>query len=174
MKNVFWCFTVSFLLLCSINIYANNNSVAIDTSEVQQYFLKYGVELHEKSNYYLYNQIYQLRNIPYHFSGRSEKGLDCSGFTIHVFDKVFNVKLSGGSRDIFAKTASVSNDEMKEGDLVFFKIWKKQISHIGIYLGNGKFAHTTTHGGVMVNDLSEAYYKKYFYKATRALENLMK
>lgn len=162
-----------FILISALSIKANTNA-AIDTAAVQQFFLKHAVELNEQSNYYLYNQIYQLRNIPYRFSGRTEHGLDCSGFTIHVFDKVYNIELSGGSRDIFTKTDVINHQEMQEGDLVFFKIAKKQISHIGIYLGGGKFAHTTVHGGVMVNDLSESYYKKYFYKATRVLAGLLK
>jgi murein DD-endopeptidase / murein LD-carboxypeptidase len=59
---------------------------------------------------------------------------------------------------------------MKEGDLVFFKIKKNIISHVGIYLGNGKFAHASMHSGIIVSDLDEPYYKKYFYKATRVIQ----
>lgn len=140
-------------------------------TEVSDYFKKYGFEINHENHYPLYEQIYKLKDIPYKYSGRSQSGLDCSGFTICIFDSVFNYKLSGGSRDIFQKTQTIPDRKLKEGDLLFFKIRGNTISHVGIYLGNGKFAHTTTHGGVMVNDLSDPYYKKYYFKATRALLN---
>ena len=62
----------------------------------------------------------------------------------------------------------ISEKELKEGDLVFFTINSKpnakegQVSHMGIYLQNNKFVHATTKAGVMINDLDEEYYKKYF------------
>ena len=51
-----------------------------------------------------------------------------------------------------------------EGDILFFKIKKGQISHVGVYLGNNTFAHASVHSGVIISDLDEDYYKKYFFK----------
>ena len=166
-----------FLMLFVITIAhaGNNNNDAerkVDTAAVIQFFSKYGYSLTDSSHFPLYAQIYKLKDIPYRYSGRSEAGLDCSGFTIKVFNKVFNHQLSGGSKDIFQNTKTIKEEHLQEGDLVFFRIKKGVISHVGIYLGNNKFAHTTTHAGVMVNDLDEPYYKKTFYKATRALGNV--
>ena len=48
--------------------------------------------------------------------------------------------------------------------ILFFKIRKGQISHVGIYLGNNKFAHASVKTGVIISSLDEPYYKKYFYK----------
>ncbi len=149
----------------------NNNNAETVNNEVSAYFKKFGFEISNKNHFPLYEQIYKLKDIPYKYSGRSQSGLDCSGFTICVFDSVFNEKLSGGSKDIFLKTKTIPDRKLKEGDLLFFKIRGNNISHVGIYLGNGKFAHTTTQAGVMVNDLSDPYYKKYYYKATRVLFN---
>ena len=56
----------------------------------------------------------------------------------------------------------ISKQELQEGDLVFFRIDSKDISHVGIYLQNNKFVHATTKAGVMIDDLDEEYYKKYF------------
>jgi lipoprotein Spr len=56
---------------------------------------------------------------------------------------------------------------MEEGDLVFFKIEGNQVSHIGVYLQNNKFVHATTKKGVIINDLDELYYKKYYFKSGR-------
>jgi murein DD-endopeptidase / murein LD-carboxypeptidase len=160
-----------FAFMVNVSLAAEKDSATthhIDTTQVRQFFNKYGFEISNENHFPLYQQIYTLKDIPYKYSGRNESsGLDCSGFTICVYDKVFNHKLSGGSRDIFSKTENIPDRKLQEGDLVFFRIKKNTISHVGIYLGNGKFAHSTVHGGIMINDLSEAYYKKYYYKATR-------
>ncbi|HYH57526.1 MAG TPA: NlpC/P60 family protein, partial [Anseongella sp.] len=72
------------------------------------------------------------------------------------------------SRDIYQElTEIVSTDDLKEGDFVFFKIHRRYISHIGIYLGNNKFVHASRSEGVTISDLDEPYWKRYFYKAGR-------
>jgi len=58
----------------------------------------------------------------------------------------------------------VGRDDLKEGDLVFFKIHSRRISHVGIYLGNNKFAHASSRG-VAISSLDDNYYSRYFYKA---------
>ncbi|MGZ6519803.1 MAG: C40 family peptidase, partial [Bacteroidia bacterium] len=68
---------------------------------------------------------------------------------------------------IFTQCKVVSKNNLEEGDLVFFKIDGDNISHIGVYLQNNKFVHATTKKGVMVDDLDEDYYKKYYYKGGR-------
>ena len=62
----------------------------------------------------------------------------------------------------------VGRDDLKEGDLVFFKIHSRSISHIGIYLGNNRFAHASLKG-VAISSLDDAYYSRYFYKGGRVL-----
>jgi lipoprotein Spr len=56
----------------------------------------------------------------------------------------------------------VAKDDLKEGDLVFFKIHSRSISHVGIYLGDGRFAHASSRG-VAINSINDAYYSRYFY-----------
>ena len=68
----------------------------------------------------------------------------------------------GSSASIYHQCSAISKDKLKEGDLVFFKIDSKEISHVGIYLQNNKFIHATTKAGVMIDDLNEEYYRKYF------------
>jgi len=77
------------------------------------------------------------------------------------------VVLSGGSKDLYPLMDTVPRDSLQEGDILFFKIRKGQISHVGIYLGNNKFAHASVHRGVVINDLNEEYYRKYFFRAGR-------
>lgn len=61
----------------------------------------------------------------------------------------------------------VPKEELKDGDIVFFKINGNKISHVGIYIGDNKFIHASTKRGVVINDLNEVYYKKYFYTGGR-------
>jgi lipoprotein Spr len=115
----------------------------------------------------LYKSLHDWLGTPYKYAGNSKKGIDCSGFTKAVISEAFHLKLKGSSRDIYSNCQEVKQEELKEGDLVFFKINKNQISHIGIYLQNGYFAHASVKRGVMINHLSEDYYKKYFYTGGR-------
>jgi murein DD-endopeptidase / murein LD-carboxypeptidase len=119
------------------------------------------------SNTRLYSFIDEWYGVPYKYGGKNKNGIDCSNFTSTLYKDIYNRSVSGSSSSIFDQCKVVSRKDLKEGDLVFFKIEKDGISHIGVYLQNNKFVHATTKKGVMINDLDEAYYKKYFYKAGR-------
>jgi lipoprotein Spr len=104
---------------------------------------------------------------PYHYGGDSRNGIDCSGFASVIYKNSYNITLGSSTSVIFTEVEPVEKAEMKEGDLVFFKIKRKRISHIGVYLGNNKFVHASRQAGVIVSDLDEPYYKKRFFKAGR-------
>ncbi|MGN6177873.1 MAG: C40 family peptidase [Mucilaginibacter sp.] len=127
-----------------------------------------GVALSATSNMKLFHFVYDWIGTPYHFGGSSRKGIDCSAFTKELYSEVFNLDIRRNSRDIFSMVSPVSKDELKEGDLVFFKIHSRRISHVGVYLGNGRFAHASSRG-VAISSLSDAYYSRYFYKGGRLL-----
>src|ERR1700744_4700336 len=132
-----------------------------------------GVALNATSNMKLFHFVYDWIGTPYHFGGHTKKGIDCSGFTKELYSEVFNLDIKRSSRDIFSMVSPVSKDELKEGDLVFFKIHSRSISHIGIYLGNNRFAHAAS-GGVKISSLDDAYYSRYFYKGGRVLDAFKK
>jgi len=125
------------------------------------------------SNMKLFNFVYDWIGTPYRFGGNSKKGVDCSAFTKQLYDQVFNLDIKRNSRDIFSMVSPISKDDLKEGDLVFFKIHSRSISHIGIYLGDGRFAHASLRG-VAISNLDDAYYSRYFYKGGRVLEAFKK
>src|SRR3984885_13284168 len=129
-----------------------------------------GVALSTTSNVKLFQFVYDWIGTPYRFGGSSRKGIDCSAFTKELYSKVFDTDIMRNSRDIFSMVSPVSKDELKEGDLVFFKIHSRSISHIGIYLGNNRFAHASSRG-VAVSSLDDAYYSRYFYRGGRMLES---
>jgi lipoprotein Spr len=122
------------------------------------------------SNYTLYAFIDKWYGAPYHYGGRELTGVDCSAFVCILYQQVYGVDLSGPAGDLYTQCDKVKVADLKEGDLVFFRINSKNISHVGVYLQNNKFVHASVHSGVVIDDLSEAYYKKYFYKAGRLLK----
>ncbi|MEO8795693.1 MAG: NlpC/P60 family protein [Daejeonella sp.] len=131
-----------------------------------------GVALSATSNLKLYQFVYDWIGTPYRLGGGSKKGIDCSGFAYQLYNKVFNTVIGSNSRNIFSMVNPVSKDDLKEGDLVFFKIGSRSITHMGVYMGNNKFAHASSSKGVMISDLDEAYWRRYYYKGGRLLASL--
>ena len=129
-----------------------------------------GVAMSATSNMKLFHFVYDWIGTPYRFGGSSRRGIDCSAFTKELYSDVFNMDIQRNSRDIFSMVSPVKRDDLKEGDLVFFKIHSRRISHVGIYLGNNRFAHASSRG-VAINSLDDAYYKRYFYRGGRMLES---
>lgn len=129
-----------------------------------------GVAVSATSNMKLFHFVYDWIGTPYHFGGSSRRGIDCSGFTKELYSKVFNMDIERSSRDIFSMVNPVNKDDLKEGDLVFFKIHSRRISHVGIYLGNNRFAHASSRG-VAISSLDDDYYSRYFYRGGRMLDS---
>lgn len=100
--------------------------------------------------------------------GTSTNGFDCSGFTMYVFDKIgINLPHQSGSQ--YQMGTDVSLDEMRPGDLVFFNTSGKGISHVGIYVGDGEFAHASSSRGVTISSLSDSYYVNRYVGAKRIM-----
>ncbi len=86
-------------------------------------------------------------------------GFDCSGFTTWVFNK-YGINLPRSSREQFQIGRQVAKNQLKKGDLVFFRS-KRGINHVGIYLENGRFIHSASSGkNVQVSSLDEDYWKR--------------
>lgn len=128
-----------------------------------------GVAMSATSNVKLFQFVYDWIGTPYHLGGDTKNGIDCSGFAYQLYNKVFNTAIGNNSRNIFSMVNPVDKEELKEGDLVFFKIHSRAITHVGVYIGNGKFAHASTSKGVMISYLADPYWTRYYYKGGRLL-----
>jgi cell wall-associated NlpC family hydrolase len=110
--------------------------------------------------------------VPYRRGGDSaDEGFDCSGFTRHVFEMSLGLVLprraDQQARD--QSLAQVPREELKPGDLVFFNTMRRAFSHVGIYVGEGKFIHAPRAGSaVRIEDMRQAYWAKRFNGARRA------
>lgn len=104
--------------------------------------------------------------VPYVFGGTTPSGFDCSGFVQHVFAML---------RITLPRTADAQYDAghpavggPRPGDLVFFDTYGG-VSHVGIYLGHGKFVHASSSHGVEVSRLSESYWASRYVGAKRLI-----
>jgi len=139
------------------------NTIAITYAE------KLGVSKSDITNYQLYNFIDSWYGTPYKYAGRTKSGVDCSDFVSLLLQSVYNLPISGAVTDLYRQCKPIKPSQLREGDLVFFKINKKSLSHVGVYLQNNKFVHASVHSGVVIDDLGEDYYKKYFRASGRVL-----
>lgn len=124
-----------------------------------------GVSKKDLENENLYYYIDDWLGTPHKLGGTSKSGIDCSGFVKNVYQEIYNENLPRTSREMAEKTKTKNLKKLKEGDLVFFAFGKGKIDHVGIYLHNNKFVHVSTKRGVMISNLDEIWYSKYFVKS---------
>ena len=156
--------TVFLLVLSSCHGGKHSNEGQGDISLKKKYAAKLGVTEKEITNLVLYRFIDEWYGAPYKYGGKSKGGVDCSGFTTILYAQVYKKTISGSSSSLFSQCNPVSEKNLEEGNLVFFKINSDKVSHVGVYLKNHRFVHASTHKGVIISSLEEDYYKKYFYK----------
>lgn len=125
-----------------------------------------GVPISYQSNPALYLELHKWLGTPHRRGGR--QGIDCSGLVKIIYRKVYGIELWGSSQDMSRQVEPLSREALEEGDLVFFRTRHQSlIDHVGIYLGGGKFIHTSSSHGVIVSDLGEKYFIRHFVKAGR-------
>jgi hypothetical protein len=115
----------------------------------------------------IYAMLPKWSKYPYQYAGRNSLGIDCSGLVCEIQRTIYGRSYQSGSKEIYSQLKHIQRHELMEGDMVFFKIRKNRISHIGLYLGSNKFLHATTKAGVIISDLDEPYYRKRYFGAGR-------
>ena len=107
---------------------------------------------------------------PYRTGGTSRRGMDCSGLALRLYRDIYDIRLPHKTSALFRIGAEVPTRSLDVGDMVFFRINQERIpSHVGIYLGNGRFIHASSSRGVIISRMSEAYYRNRFVSARRIL-----
>lgn len=108
--------------------------------------------------------------VPYKYGGNSVEsgGFDCSGFVRAVFEQSIGKVLPRRADQQAAATQEIDRSELKPGDLVFFNTMQRAFSHVGIYVGEGKFIHAPRSGShVRLEDMRIAYWQTRFNGARR-------
>lgn len=108
--------------------------------------------------------------VPYRYGGMSRSGMDCSGLVVRLFREACDIRLPHGTDKLWAAGTAVPLRSMAAGDLVFFRIARESVpSHVGVYLGRGRFIHASSSSGVIISQLTEDYYRKRFMGVKRIL-----
>jgi cell wall-associated NlpC family hydrolase len=108
------------------------------------------------------------KQTPYKLGGTSKRGIDCSGFVQVTYQEIFDKNLPRSTALQVKAGHNVSRNNLKLGDLVFFRTGRRQ-RHVGIYVGNNRFMHASTSRGVMLSKLNSPYWVKHYWKARRIL-----
>lgn len=104
----------------------------------------------------------------YKTGGTSTAGFDCSGFTKYVFTKM-GLTLPRTSKAQYKVGTPVARNQLRSGDLLFFNTLGNGVSHVGIYVGNGKFAQSSSSRGVTITSLNQAYWANRYIGAKRVM-----
>ena len=106
--------------------------------------------------------------VPYRRGGTGLQGFDCSGFVQAMYENTLGLVLPHNAKAQAAATEKIDKTELQPGDLVFFNTLRRAFSHVGIYIGEGKFIHSPRAGGeVRIEDMRDSYWVKRFNGARR-------
>ncbi len=169
-----------------VNAYMNSSELVVtNTSSVQTSMTEGNLEFLTSSlagslassdlnysyvNDELMSKIIEYINTPYLYGGTSKSGIDCSAFVQSVIYQAFGIALPRTSLEQSTVGDDVNPEDLQFGDLLFFDTMSKgRVSHVGIYLKDGYFAHSGSRTGVAIADLRSDYYTSKFLKAKRIL-----
>ena len=117
------------------------------------------------------DRAHELLGTPYKSGGtKVDQGFDCSSFMVYLFKTEANIRLPRTTTEMHrSSAATVKREALKPGDAVFFKgNGRGQVSHVGLYIGKGKFIHSPSTGKrVRIDSLSNSYWKKHYTTAKR-------
>jgi hypothetical protein len=117
----------------------------------------------------LVDTAFSFLGVPYRRGGNTaESGFDCSGFVRAIYTQTIGYLLPRRAEEQAAATETIDRTELKPGDLVFFNTMRRAFSHVGIYIGEGKFIHAPKPGAtVRVENLDGSYWQRRFDGARR-------
>ncbi|MEI7788312.1 MAG: C40 family peptidase [Chlorobiaceae bacterium] len=116
-----------------------------------------------------FNDVIHYFGTRYRSGGQTPAGFDCSGFVRFMYDKAFNMHLPHSSQEMSSLGNKVAKDELQPGDLVFFQTRGRHINHVGIFIGNDTFIHSSLSKGITEDKLKQGYFDKSFAGAVRLL-----
>jgi len=114
----------------------------------------------------LYEQYQEWQGVPYRAGGESRRGVDCSAFMQLTFREQFAMQLPRDADSQAHVGKSISSRQLRPGDLVFFNIGRST-RHVGVMVDNNKFLHASSSKGVMISDLNQPYWQRYYWQARR-------
>jgi lipoprotein Spr len=142
----------------------------IDLDAFSNFFQKVGINVTKATDLTMYANVFKWLYTPYRYGGKGEKGIDCSNYVFKLTSEAFCADSYATSNQLANMTEYVDKEDLQEGDLIFFNVKGYGISHVGVYLQNGKFTHSCSSKGVTVSDLGEKYWSARYCRAGRIIK----
>jgi len=136
--------------------------VAPQPSIAEKYAQLLNIDKDQVQNGRLYAFIDNWMGTPYRFGGLDHGGIDCSGLAQLLEQQVYGINIPRSTSQQVTLIKRKYEEELQEGDLVFFDYDGKKFSHVGVYLQNGYYVHASSTKGVMISKLHDPYIYKYF------------
>lgn len=146
----------------------------IEQTEALQfkYAIRMNTEVEKLKNKELYKFIESWWATPYRMGGSSSKGIDCSAFTKTLLSAIYGIDIPRTAVEQKKACTTIEENELREGDLLFFNTRGKGVTHVGVYLQDYKFVHAASSQGVMISSLYEPYWFKRLISAGRVVDDL--
>ncbi|MDR3261126.1 MAG: C40 family peptidase [Tannerella sp.] len=164
-RNTFICITFLAISICLSCTTTRRHGRTLSAPELAKTLSsRLGIQVTTKDNLELYDLISKWIGTPHRMGQSSMKGTDCSGFVSVLYKNIYGKNLERSSAAMLKVNCRKVTDQknLREGDLVFFYTGRlsQTPSHVGIYLKDRKFAHSSTTNGVTISSLDEPYYVK--------------
>jgi len=176
MKKGIWIILFAMVILASCHskkkYLQTNNNISSNTdfdkpqpSLAEKYAEILKVNKRDIKNGALYAFIDEWLGTPYKFGGQDKNGIDCSGFAQLLEKKAFGISIPRSTSEQVNVIKRKYEEELVEGDLVFYDYDGRKFGHVGIYLQNGFVVHASTSKGVIIVQLHDPYMYQHFTRA---------
>lgn len=164
-------FLATLIIQVFVSCVGKRSIAHIDFNSLAKAGMKLGVEIAENDNHALFLEAAQWVGTPYKYGGNAKDGIDCSGLTCRMYEKVYGIRLPRGSEQQYQAATHINTQmkSLKQGDLVFFRSPKSgnKCGHVGIYLKNKMFIHCSSSRGVIVERIDGLYWSGKWMGASR-------
>jgi cell wall-associated NlpC family hydrolase len=141
---------------------SNENAIEKIGSTQFKYAMMMDVEVEALTNTELYNFIDNWYGTHYRMGGTTKNGIDCSAFSGTLLSTIFSFNMPRTAREQYKICEHLNKEDLLPGDLVFFNTHGSGVSHVGVYLANNHFVHSSSSEGVKISSLDEDYYSRKF------------
>lgn len=124
------------------------------------------IKIPDSSSIQLYHFLKEWWRVPYRWGGTTKKGIDCSAFVRTMYNSLHDKMIPRTSREQYKASTKIKREDLKTGDLVFFKN-SRGVWHVGYYMFDSLFAHSSIKTGVYVSSLKNPAYKKMWFSQGR-------